>query len=167
MKSGLHFILVTLLLLACTTSMAVSPLVLHDMQGTPRNLGDFTRNDKWTVVMFWASDCHVCNEEAKQYVDYSKRIANSNIQILGISMDGLANQAAAQDFIQRNQVNFNNLLVDAQVGAGFYTEQTGQSWIGSPTFMIYAPKGELKAAQIGAVPPSLIDNFIKSQSIEE
>lgn len=166
MKSGLHFLLVALLLLGCSTGQAAAPLALHDMQGSPRDLSDFTRQDQWTVVMFWASDCSVCNEEAKQYVDYSKRIANSNIQILGVSMDGLANQAAAQDFIQRNQINFDNLLVDGQLGADFYTEQTGQSWIGTPTFMIYAPKGELKAAQIGAVPPSTIDQFIKSQSIE-
>jgi hypothetical protein len=75
-------------------------------------------------------------------------------------MDGLENKQAAQQFIDRNKVSFPNLIIDSQLGANFYTSNTGENWIGTPSFMIYAPKGELKAAQIGAVPTQLIEDFI-------
>jgi hypothetical protein len=45
--------------------------------------------------------------------------------------------------------------------ADWFTSLTGARWIGTPTFLIYAPDGELKAQQVGAVPTPIIEDFIK------
>ena len=130
--------------------------------GKPTPLESYTDNGNWTVVMFWASDCAVCNAESQQYVEFYERHKGNGIQVLGISLDGQQKQADAEQFIERNGISFPNLIIDPQQGADFYTSNTGENWIGTPTFMIYAPKGELKAAQIGAVPVKLIEDYIAS-----
>ena len=160
-----NFIVRTFLLTAIFWSgwlVAMTDQGFFGFDGKPASLEGYTQSDNWTVVMFWASDCTVCNAESQQYVEFYERHKGSGIQVLGISLDGLANKGEAEQFIERNRISFPNLLIDSQQGADFYTSNTGEHWIGTPTFMIYAPKGELKAAQIGAVPVKLIEDYISS-----
>lgn len=141
---------------------AVPSAGFFSFDGKPTPLESYTGNGNWTVVMFWASDCTVCNAESQQYVEFYERQKDNGIQVLGISLDGQQKQADAEQFIERNGISFPNLIIDPQQGADFYTSKTGENWIGTPTFMVYAPKGELKAAQIGAVPVKLIEDYIIS-----
>jgi len=39
-------------------------------------------------------------------------------------------------------------------------------WVGTPTILVYNPKGELLAAQPGAVPTELIEEFIEQNMAE-
>jgi hypothetical protein len=41
---------------------------------------------------------------------------------------------------------------------------TGEPWEGTPTFLIYSPAGELRAAQSGGVPAKYIEDYIKKSS---
>ena len=60
-------------------------------------------------------------------------------------------------------MGFSNLLGEPDDVARFFSNQTGQSFKGTPTFLIYAPGGALKATQAGAVPPEVIEAFIYDQ----
>jgi hypothetical protein len=60
-------------------------------------------------------------------------------------------------------VNFPNLLGEPGDVVRFFSNQTGQSFKGTPTFLIYAPGGGLKAVQAGPVPPEAIEAFIYDQ----
>ncbi len=152
-----------LLLFSLSYANAADPLT--DFNGKSANISDYTGNGKWLVVMFWASDCHICNKEASQYVDLQKRNQNDgNIQMLGISVDGLANKAAAQAFIDEHKLNFPNLIGSLEDVAGMYYDLTGNQWIGTPTFFIYTPEGKLRIADAGAIPVKLIEEFIEENS---
>ncbi len=133
---------------------------LTDMQGHARSIADYTGKGKWTVVMIWASDCLVCNKEAFHYVDFQTFHSDKDARVLGISMDGPSGVADAKAFIDRNSINFPNLIGEPEEVAGIYTDVTGQPWRGTPTFLIYDPKGKLRAEQVGAVPTELITDFI-------
>ena len=37
---------------------------LQDFDGQPKSISDYAGKGKWLVVMIWASDCHICNQEA-------------------------------------------------------------------------------------------------------
>lgn len=134
---------------------------LQDLQGNPRSLDDYLGEGKWTVVMIWASDCHVCNAEAHQYVDFHTFHQNE-ARVLGISMDGPRGVDDARAFIKRHNVNFPNLIGDPAEVAGLFTRLTGQRWVGTPTFLIFDPSGTLRAQQVGAVPQEVIAEFIAS-----
>jgi len=152
-----------LLLFSISIVNAADPLT--DFNGKAANISDYTGNGKWLVVMFWASDCHICNKEAHQYVDLQARNqSDGNIQLLGISVDSLANKAAAQAFIDENKLNFPNLIGSLEDIAGMYYDLTGNQWIGTPTFFIYNPEGKLRIADAGAIPAKLIEEFIAENS---
>jgi peroxiredoxin len=110
--------------------------------------------------MLWASDCHVCNTEARHYVEFHERYRHRNAAALGIALDGRAQHAAARAFIERNALTFPNLIADAVPLQRWYEELTGEPFFGTPTFLIIAPGGAIAAKQAGAAPVALIENFI-------
>ncbi len=142
----------------------ISDTVLQDMDGKRKLLSDYTGKGKWTVVMLWASDCHVCNQEASEYDDFHHSHRDRDAVMLGISMDGIEGRRDAMSFIERNDVGFPNLIGDPEAVASLYIGLTGSDWIGTPSFLIFAPDGELKAAQAGAVPVSIINEFIQQNT---
>ncbi len=151
--------------------LLISAAVVHassltDMDGNPASIADYSGKGKWLVVMFWASDCHICNKEAHQYVDLQERNNdNGNIQILGITTDGLENKDASLAYINEHKLNFPNLTGTLEAISGIYYDQIGEHLMGTPTFLIYNPEGKIRAAQGGAVPATSIENFIENNSI--
>lgn len=157
----------TIRILLFTIVMSGTPAVwaeLQDFAGKPHKLADYTGQGKWTVVMLWASDCHVCNAEVEQYIQFHEERRQKDATVLGISLDGQAKKQAAEAFLQRHHVTFPNLIGEPLEVAGLFESLTGGAWAGTPTFLVYNPKGELKAAQPGAVPTELIVEFIEQQS---
>jgi len=137
---------------------------LTDFSGQSKSISDYTGNGKWRIVMIWASDCHVCNQEAHSYVKFHREHQDKDAQMLGISMDGKTKLKDAEEFVKRHQLNFPNLIGEPVDVAMEYMHLTGAEWVGTPTFLIYGPKGKLLAKQEGAVPVDLIENFIKSHN---
>jgi peroxiredoxin len=138
---------------------------LKDFDGKPRSLSEYTENQgKWTVVILWAHDCHACNVEAEQYVQFHEANRDKNIKMLGISMDGNGQINEAKAFIKRHDVTYPNLIGEFNEVASMYEELTGGSWIGTPTILVYDPKGQIQAAQPGAVPVEIIEEFILSKT---
>lgn len=137
---------------------------LTDFDGRPAGIERYAGNGKWLVVMIWASDCHVCNQEVEHYEAFHEAHQQRDARVLGISMDGLDNVEAARNFIKRHKVRFANLIGSPQDVTRLYGELTGEYLPGTPTFLIYDPKGKLVAKQAGAVPVKLIEDFIRKSS---
>jgi len=155
--------LITGLLLLLSINLA-NASALTDLDGNAASINDYAGKGKWLVVMFWASDCHICNKEAHQYVDMQERHKDGNINVLGITTDGLTNKAAAKAFIKEHKLNFPNLIGSLEDIAGMYYNLTGNQWIGTPTFFIYNPEGKLGVADAGAIPAKIIEDFIAENS---
>lgn len=159
-KQTVRYLCICLGILVASTSWAA----LKDFNGNPQKLSEYTGNGKWTVVMFWASDCRVCNAEIGQYIAFNQAHKDKDARIVGVSLDGQSGLAAARDFIKRHNVTFPNLVGEPQDVAELYQSLTGSDWVGTPSFLVYNPQGKLMAAQAGAVPTALIEKFIKSNS---
>lgn len=136
----------------------------QDFQGNSQTLKNYVGKGKWLVVMIWASDCHICNKEAHQYVDFHMLHSDEDATVLGISADGESRKAEAEHFIKKHSVDFPNLIAEPGYVGAVYKELTGASFVGTPSFLIFSPEGELKAADAGAVPSSVIEEFIAQNS---
>ena len=130
-------------------------------------LENYTGKGKWLVVMIWASDCHICNREAHEYVDFHLVHSDENASVLGISVDGEGRKKAAQKFIKKHSVDFPNIIAEPEYMSTLYKELTGSFFAGTPTIMVYSPDGELRAATAGAVPTNLIEDFINKNSVKK
>ncbi|MFV2060084.1 MAG: TlpA family protein disulfide reductase [Gammaproteobacteria bacterium] len=136
-------------------------ILLQDFSGKSHKLSEYYGKGKWLIVMIWASDCHICNIEVKNYITFHNKHKDVDATILGISVDGWEFKANAEKFIKKHKVNFPNLIAAPIVVDHLYELQTGKNLYGTPSFLVYSPTGELKAEQTGAVPTSLIEEFIK------
>ena len=137
---------------------------LRDFDGTERELGEHTGKGQWTVVMFWASDCPVCNAEVHQYVRFHDLHVGKDASVLGISLDGQTKKPQALEFIDRHMVDFPNLVGEPLEVAKLFQDLTGRPWIGTPSFLVYAPGGELVAQQVGPVPVESVEELIRTRS---
>jgi len=159
--------LAALLLGLAATALApamAAESILRDFDGNPRQLEDYVGQGKWTVVMFWAYDCHICNLEAPRYEKLYQRRGERDLTVLGISIDGEEQKKEAQAFIREHKLSFPNLIGEPEATTLMFTDLTGARWIGTPTFLIYTPTGKLVAQQAGGVPVSMIEDFIAQQT---
>jgi peroxiredoxin len=140
---------------------------LTDFDGKPSSIEQYTGQGKWTIVMFWASDCLICNKEARHYDAFHLRHKDRDAFVLGVSLDGQANKKAAVKFIKEHDLHFQNIIGEAEDIAVFFYDSTGEQWAGTPTFLIYSPQGKLTVQQIGAVPVPLLEDFLKQQAVKK
>ncbi|HEC12528.1 MAG TPA: TlpA family protein disulfide reductase [Acidiferrobacteraceae bacterium] len=165
-KHSLSVMLITCtLLLSMGLLGAESPPKLLDLNGGEHSLKEYLGKGKWLVVMVWASDCHVCNQEVHEMVALHKAHKDKDVQVLGIAIDGYEGKKDVQAFIDRHQVNFPNLIDDGSVVMKEYAEKVGKQWYGwTPTYLMYDPKGELSAQNIGAISQADIEKYVAGQA---
>jgi peroxiredoxin len=137
---------------------------LTDFEASPEALQARVGQGDWTVVMIWAHDCHVCNAEAYQYVDFHDMNQGSGARVLGLSLDGAGERAQAQAFVERHGLSFPSLLAEPQDVARTYMQLSGRPFVGTPSLLIFDPSGALRVADAGAVPTDLIEDFIRRES---
>jgi peroxiredoxin len=150
--------------LAVTAQAEDAAEVFTDLDGQPRTIESFAGQGKWLVVMVWASDCHVCNMEAENYAHFHVSHKDKDATVLGVSIDGQAKKADALDFIKRHDLPFPNLIGEPETSMLYYMMVTGAQFAGTPTILVYNPEGTLVAAQAGAVPPEVIEEFMARNS---
>lgn len=149
---------------AAETETKQNKITLQDFSDKTVQFEDYIKAKQWTVVMIWASDCHVCNVEASQFVKLHKKYHDKNIRVLGVSVDGQRKKAAAQEFINIHNINFPNLIGDLETITQLYKQYTSETWVGTPTFIIFSPEGKVMAQRPGMLPPELIVAFIENQT---
>jgi peroxiredoxin len=154
----------SIVLVLFTAPLAAYAGGLTDFSGRPRTIADYTGHGKWLVVMFWAHDCKYCNRDVASKERMYRQYRNKNITVLGVSMDGQEHRQGAIDFIRRHKVTFPNLIGEPQDVVDSFMQYTGDNWAGTPTFLIFDPEGKVRAEQAGAIPNSLIENFIREHS---
>ena len=161
------FFVLSILILALSQSVQAEFKGFQDFDGNSQLLKNYTGKGKWLVVMIWASDCHICNKEAHEYVDFHLVHSDDDATVLGISSDGESKKKAAEKFLKKHSVDFPNLIAEPEYIDAMYRELTGQAFVGTPSFLVFAPDGELKAATAGAVPTTLIEDFMKKNSVKK
>jgi len=136
---------------------------LYDLNGKPQDLRQFVGEGKWTLVMFWASNCPVCNAEAADYVTFHDRHYEKDAIVVGVSLDGMERREEALAFIERHLADFPNLIGEPEAVAGLFTRLTGgrQPWLGTPSFLLYSPRGELIGWHIGPVSVEAVEDQIQ------
>ncbi len=147
-----------------TCAWATEPFT--DFEGRVVNFSDQIPQDRWLVVMIWSHLCPVCAKEMAGQAQLHERHRDGNLALMGLSLDGADATMEAWAFTEEHGVTFPNLIGEAQDVVEFYTRQSGLAFRGTPTFLLYAPAGVLKAVHAGALPPGAIEAFIDGEQKE-
>ena len=154
------FIFLLVLLLPSSAYASAPQLSLKDMDGIEQPLNQYIGKGKWTVLVIWAEDCEACNAEIENYDFFHEEHKKLNAQILGVSVDGWDKIKLARDFVKRHGLSFPNLVIEPDMNE--ILKLGGESFVGTPTIYIYSPDGQIVAAQAGAVPVNIIEDFINN-----
>jgi peroxiredoxin len=164
MKTRILAALAVLMALVSATAVAAEDSVFSDFDGTPRSIESYTGDGQWLVVMIWAHDCHVCNMEAESYAQFHETHKDGTARVLGISLDGAAAKAEISAFVEKHALPFPNLIGEPQTTMLYYQMLTGARFLGTPTILLYDPSGKLRAAEAGAIPTQIIEQYIADNS---
>ena len=159
-RSIVTAVLISMFLMATPVLAEKDTSVLKDFQGKPRKISDYVEKGKWTLVVLWRHDCHICAKESPGYSQMYLRRKDKDVNVLGISMDGKQNKFDAEAFIEGNNVKYPNLIGEGEEVATLFYDMTGEHFQGTPTLMFYAPDGSFGGHLVGGVPANVLEKEI-------
>ena len=139
-------------------------LVLSDLNGKPVPVSNYIGQGKWTLVMLWAHNCPVCNREVDDISFFYDAHKKKDVNVLGVSVDGPSQIAKARAFIDNHLVDFPNLIVEPV--AQDISKLGGGPFVGTPTFYVYSPEGNLVAKNVGPISIKALNEFLAKQKKE-
>jgi len=144
--------------------MVVSNLALAftSLEGKEDKISHYLGKGKWTVVEIWESNCGACRMHMPDMVKFDGKL--DNVQLLGVSLDTQKGVKQAKAFIDEYKITFPTLISNSVEINIWMQQEIGQGLLGTPTFVIFNPKGELAAVQSGIVATASLEKYIKSRS---
>ena len=142
--------------------LSTSAAAFTDLTGKKVEIEKQLGKGKWSIVELWASDCTACRQHMPAMVKFDGKLKNA--RILGITLDGQRGIKDAKSFIKKFDVKFKNIVSNPIEANAWMQELAGEGLIGTPTFMLFDPKGKLVAAQPGKVQTASLETFIKENS---
>lgn len=133
---------------------------LHDLDGRERNVNEFIGHAKWVIVVAWSHDCHFCEQEIGEMEALHTARHENDAIVLGVTLDGVKHLQDARAFVKRHKLTFLNLITEPsqevmiKFGAG--------KFVGTPTYYIYNPNGEIVGQNIGPLTRKDVEEFITS-----
>jgi len=155
----------TLFFLFITLLISGQAFAFTDLDGKQDSIMNHIGKDKWTIVEVWESSCPACRAHMPDMVKFDGKLKNA--RILGITLDGQQGIDDAEDFLAEFDVKFPNLVTNYVEMNVWMQQHIGESLVGTPTFILFDPKGDLVAAQPGIVSTTSLEKFIRQNSKPE
>ena len=114
----------------------------------------------WTLVMFWSVTCSICATESPGLSAFHEEEARSGVNVLGVSIDGAGMREEVAAWMARHQMRFPTLLGDLAQVAGYFSAATGEPFRGTPSFLMFDPRGRLVGVNVGPVRVQAVREFI-------
>jgi len=148
-------------------AMHVAAFDIENFEGEKVNFDALLNQNKWSLIMFWSHDCGVCRVEIPELSRFHIQQKNNDIQVIGISIDGLELREAAKIFLKETKPSFESYLGDIRTIAPNYELGTQEAFRGTPTFLLFSPKGELMANNAGKVSIKSLKAFIARNTLQK
>jgi peroxiredoxin len=133
---------------------------LTGLQGNEATLGAYVGKGRWTVVMLWASDCMICVQEKPKMSDFHDKHKKIDAHVVGVALDGPNNMGAIKQFVSRHKTTFPTLTAEANIILRGFEVSTKEAFIGTPTYLVYTPRGMLVANNPGPISSASLEQFI-------
>lgn len=119
---------------------------------------------QWTLVMIWATSCHICQEQKPLISAFHNAHKDTNAKVFGIALDGEPRLDVVKKYMDRYEVAFPTYVGDFQDVAESYQQLSAESLRGTPTYLLFDPSGELKGNNPGAISVEAVEKFMARHS---
>ena len=165
MISNKRLFLVTFaLLISVNISHAANWLEVRTIDGKFTTLSQHFEEGKWTLVMLWTTNCGVCIREYPVMSKFHDKHKDTDAKVIGVSLDGYSQLDSITNHINEMPMTFDNLIGEIAVVAFNYEASTEESLLGTPTYMMFNPQGQLVGHNPGPVKLEALESFIKSDN---
>jgi peroxiredoxin len=147
-----------LMLVAGAVAAAAPDIPMRAVDGKTRNVSEFIGHGKWTVVVAWAHDCQVCAREIHEMTAFHDAHKDKDAIVLGVSVDGYDKVREAKGFIARHKLPFTNLIAEPKQEV--MTKFGAGRFVGTPTYYVFNPEGEIVGQNIGPVTRAEVETFM-------
>ena len=127
---------------------------------TPPSLTD----GRWTLVMIWATTCHVCKAQKGVISEFHDAHKDKDAKVFGIALDGRRGLDDVNEYLSEHKASFPNYVWDFPSTAISYMKLTEQDLRGTPTYLLFDPKGELMGNNPGPITAEAVERFIARNS---
>ncbi|MEM7467689.1 MAG: TlpA disulfide reductase family protein [Pseudomonadota bacterium] len=134
---------------------------LRTIDGESVSINDYAGDGRWLLVMLWATDCSICSKEMPGMSDFHRRHVNADAQVLGVALDGYENRNEVKTFMARHELSFPSVIAEMPSFALQYEAEVGEPLIGTPTYLLFNPGGELVANNPGPLRPVAVEQFMR------
>jgi len=151
------------MIIALGLALAANPVAafqLQSLQAERVNLNDYVGDGRWTLVMFWSTDCIPCEEQKPMIEAFHRDHVNKDASVVGIALDGIDQIDAIEVLIDRHDPSYPNLVVFTDVFHRQFKELTGKDFRATPTYLLYAPDGTLAGARAGPIERKTIEDIV-------
>ena len=145
------------------TSMAQA-FQLQNLEKERVNLMDYVGDGRWTLIMFWATDCIPCEQQKPAFEVFHRQHKDSLASVVGIVIDGLEHEAEAAKLIDHHQPTYPNLVALSDVFHRQYQELVGKQFRITPTYLVFDPQGNLQGNIYGNMDFNALSQHIQAQN---
>lgn len=155
---------IVLVLGVSMVGQAAPDLGLRDFNGKPVSLNAYVGKGKWTLVMFWALKCPICERNKPAISSFYKENKGKNAQVIGVVIDGMDKKKEIEAYLAKNPTGFPNYVAELELMAINYQIASDETFRGTPTYWLFSPKGELLAVNPGPIRKKALEDYIASHS---
>lgn len=137
---------------------------LVDIEGNPVTTESDVGNGKWSLVMIWATDCHVCTVMKPKISAFHDKHKKTIAEVYGIALDGRKNVDVVKQYMLEHKVTFPTYVGEIDMIAVNLEINTQTPLRGTPTYLLFGPTGELMAIDYGMLDVNAIERFIERNS---
>jgi len=155
------FLISFLILVTASITQAANWLEVRTIEGKFTTLSQHFEEGKWTLVMLWTTNCGICISEYPLISEFHNKHKDIDAKVIGVSLDGYAQLDTITNHIDEMPMTFDNLIGELTVVAFNYETSTEESLLGTPTYMMFNPQGQLVGHNPGPVKLEALEKFIQ------
>ena len=127
-------------------------------------LMDYVVEGRWTVVMFWATDCIPCEEQKPGLEAFHQEFSPDTASIVGVAIDGFEMIDQILEINAHHQPSYPNLVAFNDVYQRQYEELVGKPFRITPTYLIFDQTGQLHGNVYGNLDLDDLAGYIAAQN---
>ena len=143
---------------------AHAAFLMEDLDANRVDLMDYVEPGRWTVVMFWSTDCALCEQQKPGLEAFHRQQYPDTAAIVGVAIDGYEMIDEIEKLNALHDPSYPNLVAFTDVYQRQFQELTGKRFKTTPSFVIFNDKGQLHGAFTGVLPLNEFSAFIAAQN---
>ena len=145
------------LLLGASPSLAFQ---LQDIDDNRVELEHYVGDGRWTLVMFWSTDCVPCEQQKPMIESFHRDHQAQDAHVVGVVLDGLQQRDLMLEMIARHDTSYINLIALSDVFQRQFREFTGKDFRATPTYILFEPTGSMAGVRAGPIEREMLESVL-------